>query len=100
VSVSSTGSQRVKIEQNSVAPLRQIRASALIRHCAGHDRDPAVADQKRLPLRHGQELRFAVDSPLEGGGFELTVPRQGEVTAALASIDVRRGMWHGVRCRG
>jgi hypothetical protein len=66
VSVSSTGSQRVKIEQNSVAPLRPIRASALIRHCAGHDRDPAVADQKRLPPRHGQELRFAVDSPLEG----------------------------------
>jgi hypothetical protein len=49
-----------------------------------------------LRKRRGRET----DCPLERGGFELTVPRQGEVTAVLALIDVRRGMWHGVRCRG
>jgi hypothetical protein len=30
----------------------------------------------RLPPRHGQELRFASDSPLEGNGFERSVPRK------------------------
>jgi hypothetical protein len=30
----------------------------------------------RLPPRHGQEVRFAVDSPLEGDGFEPLVSQQ------------------------
>ena len=33
--------------------------------------------------REARQVRFAPDSPLEEGGFELSVPRHGEVTAAL-----------------
>jgi hypothetical protein len=39
----------------------------------------AAADWKAVR----QELRFASDSALEEGGFETSVPRHGEVRAAL-----------------
>ncbi len=32
-----------------------------------------------------QEARFALDSPLEGGGFELPVPRQRRHPSATAN---------------
>src|SRR5580704_14864107 len=43
---------------------------------------PRCAAFGSRPLSSRGDREFA-DSPLEGGGFELTVPRHGEVTAAL-----------------
>jgi hypothetical protein len=42
-----------------------------------------------------EEIRFARDSPLEGNGFELPIPREissgFEASAELRPIDLRRG---------
>ena len=47
-----------------------------------------------------RKLRFAGDSPLEEAGFEPSVPRYGELSWRAVSLDIRRGMRHGVRRRG
>ena len=44
--------------------------------------------------------RFAPDSPLEEAGFEPSVPRYGELSWRAVSLDIWRGMRHGVRRRG
>jgi hypothetical protein len=35
-----------------------------------------VQVQRTELARPGEEVRFALDSPLEGAGFELSVPRE------------------------
>jgi hypothetical protein len=48
------------------------------RSCAARESSAA-----RPSLPQSEVTRFAPDSPLEGGGFQLSVPPHGEVTAAL-----------------
>ncbi len=45
-------------------------------------------------------FRRESDSPLEGEGFELSVPRHGELSWRAVSLDIPRGMRHGGRRRG
>jgi hypothetical protein len=51
--------------------------------------------ESKNSYRDGTRLRFARDSPLEGHGFELPVPRERsssfEASAELRPIDCRRG---------
>jgi hypothetical protein len=47
-----------------------------------------------------RKLRFACDSPLEEGGFEPSIPGNGEVSWRAESLDVGPGMRHVVRRRG
>ena len=44
--------------------------------------------------------RFVADSPLEGTGFEPSVPRHGELSWRPVSLAIWRDMRHGVRRRG
>jgi hypothetical protein len=37
---------------------------------------PRLGPKAKIPNHEGTRLRFALDSPLEGSGFELSVPRQ------------------------
>ena len=46
----------------------------------------AVAPPEAVPPRHGQEVRFAVDLPLEESGFEPSVPLGEERSFRNASI--------------
>ena len=43
--------------------------------------------------------RFVVDSPLEGAGFELSIPRPWRAQLRVESLDIQ-GVGHGVRRRG
>ena len=45
------------------------------------------------------EQRFAQDSPLEGAGFELSIPRPWRAQLRVESLDIQ-GVGHGVRRRG
>ena len=47
-----------------------------------------------------ERARFAADSPLEGTGFEPSVPRHGELSWRPVSLAIWRDMRHGVRRRG
>ena len=50
-------------------------------HKAGIACERHTREMEKAPL--STKVRFATDSALEEGGFELSVPRHGEVTAAL-----------------
>jgi hypothetical protein len=55
----------------------------------------AAVDQYRPSMGFARKVRFSPDSPLEGNGFELPVPREigsgFEASAELEPIDRRRG---------
>jgi hypothetical protein len=54
----------------------------------------------RLPPRHGQEVRFAVDSPLEESGFEPSVPLGEERSFRNARIrELHHAAYRGGRKR-
>src|SRR6266446_2731511 len=55
---------------------RQLVAGHRKRHCCSATWPPVCKPWPRQSMAFAPKVRFAPDSPLEGAGFELSVPRQ------------------------
>jgi hypothetical protein len=57
--------------------------------CGTIFQDAYLADE--LPRARGRTVRFALDSPLEGTGFELSVPPDGDAIPGAALLGRTKG---------
>ena len=72
-----------------------IQLQAATRNASGdHEPTHDLEICRDLPRPSGLQ-----DSPLEGAGFELLVPRYGELSWRDVSLDIRQAMTHRVRRR-